>query len=66
MLEPLFISWRLKKYFFLTLISNRLTSQMVRRTLILAQTLTSDPYNRGPLKRRLIVHEFYPSIKVAT
>ena len=56
MLEPLFISWRLKKYFLLTLISNRLTSQIVQRTLTLAQTLTSDPYNRGPLKRRQSVH----------
>ena len=55
-----------EKIFFSDPYSNRLTSQMVRRTLILAQTLTSDPYNRGPLKRRLIVHEFYPSIKVAT
>ena len=55
-----------EKIFFSDPYSNRLTSQMVQRTLILAQTLTSDPYNRGPLKRRLIVHEFYPSIKVAT
>ena len=55
-----------EKIFFSDPYSNRLTSQMVQRTLILAQTFTSDPYNRGPLKRRLIVHEFYPSIKVAT
>ena len=55
-----------EKIFFSDPYSNRLASQMVQRTLILAQTLTSDPYNRGPLKRRLIVHEFYPSIKVAT
>ena len=40
-----------EKIFFSDPYSNRLTSQMVQRTLILAQTLTSDPYNRGPLKR---------------
>ena len=36
----------------MTLILHLLTSLPLKRTLILAKSLTSDPYNRGPLKRR--------------
>ena len=35
-----------------TLISHCLTSLLPKPTLILAKSLTSDPYNWGPLKRR--------------
>ena len=38
--------------FLMTLILHFLTSLPLKRTLILAKSLTSDPYNRGFLKRR--------------
>ena len=44
-----------EKCILLTLILNRLTSRMLKLTLILAKALTSDPYNGGLLKRRLSV-----------
>ena len=50
MLEPR----RLKSVFSLTLILNRLTSRILKWTLILVKTLT-DPYNGGLLKGRLSV-----------
>ena len=39
-----------------TLVLQCLTSHVLKQTLILAQTLTSDPYKPGPLKTRLSVH----------
>ena len=36
----------------MTLILHFFTSRPLKRTLILAESLTSDPYNRGFLKRR--------------
>ena len=36
----------------MTLILHFLTSHPLKRTLILAKNLTSDPYNLGSLKRR--------------
>ena len=36
----------------MTLILHFLTSDPLKQSLILAKSLTSDPYNRGPLKRR--------------
>ena len=41
--------------FVLTLVSQCLTSHVLKRTLILAESLTSDPYKPGPLKIRLSV-----------
>ena len=47
-----------------TLISHCLTSLLLKLTLILAKSLTSDPYNRGPLFWRksvasyLLIHSF--------
>ena len=38
--------------FLMTLILHFLTSDPLKRTLILAKSLTSDPYKRGLLKRR--------------
>ena len=38
-----------------TLVSQCLTSHVLKQTLILAKTLTSDPYKPGPLKIRLSV-----------
>ena len=67
MLDSLLRSWRLKSVFLLTLILNRLTSQMQKLTLILAKTLTSDPYNGGLLKRRMSVvkaDEFSPKVSI--
>ena len=42
--------------FALTLVSQCLTSHEPKQTLILAKTLTSDPYKPGPLKTRLSVY----------
>ena len=42
----------MKSVFLQTLILNCLTSQILKPALILAKTLTSDPYNGGLLKRR--------------
>ena len=39
----------------MTLMLHFLTSDPLKQTLILAKSLTSDPYNRGPLKRRKTV-----------
>jgi len=41
--------------FVFTLVSRCLTSHEQKQILILAQTLTSDPYKPGPLKTRLSV-----------
>ena len=41
----------------MTLILHFLTSLPLKRTLILAESLTSGPYNRGFLKRRKSVDE---------
>ena len=41
--------------FLMTLILHFLTSLPLKRTLILANSLTSDPYNREFLKRRMSV-----------
>ena len=38
-----------------TLVSQCLTSHVLEQTLILAKTLTSDPYKAGLLKTRIIV-----------
>ena len=38
-----------------TLVSQCLTSHVLKQTLILAKSLTSDPYKPGPLKIRLSV-----------
>ena len=48
-------SWRLKSVIFITLILNHLTSRKLKRTQILAETLTGGPYYGGLLKRRLSV-----------
>ena len=42
----------MKSVFWQTLVLNRLTSQILKPALILAKTLTSDPYNGRLLKRR--------------
>ena len=42
----------MKRVFLQTLILNRLTSQILKPALILAKTITSDPYNGGLLKGR--------------
>ena len=43
----------------MTLILHFLTSLPLKRTLILAKSLTSDPYNRGFLKRRKSVLKLF-------
>ena len=40
------------RHVLMTLILHFLTSHPLKQTLILAKSLTSDPYNRGLLKRR--------------
>ena len=40
-----------------TLVSECLTSYVLKQTLILAKALTSDPYKPGPLKTRLSVQQ---------
>ena len=47
----------MKSVFLQTLILNSLTSLILKPALILAKTLTSDPYNGGLLKRRRSVSE---------
>ena len=57
MLNPVLQSWKIKSVFLQTLILNSLTGQILKPALILAKTLTSDPYNGGLLKRRRSVYQ---------